>query len=534
MAKKGESLNLGYISMIQMSKEDEMDYLLPTATGYYFQKRIPTELMTFYGGKKLIRKSLKTKDLATAKARCAALSAQVHLELDALLKSNHPDLTKTVVLTESMIGPMMAGYKYDRLQQDDLTRQQLKVLSGVGAYPSFVRELNVECLTEAKACMAVLDYDYIDDQLNNYLETHSIDPIASISLSDKLRHAFLKTEIDILSEVVKRDGGDYTPTVDVAPPVNIVDALKPALSMLDIYQLWLDDVPRDAKTANSFKHAAVDFDKFAGKAISDIDVVAVREYVNGLALDKAYKTIQNRLKTLKAMANVAIRVRKLPFNVFDQYKLPKTVGLKTTKRRPYTLDELNSLMANLQQLTRIGDRWLVLLGLTTGARIRELCQLHQKDVFKVDNVWCLKLINDDEAGQRVKNDSSHRRIPIHADLIAAGFIKWVQGAGDGMLFADGTANQYDDPSPGFGKRYSRWVDNVLGAANRDGLVFHSLRHNYSDLLKAHPMGGTDHAKALTGHTAAGVAATYGGEFYPLNQLVKIVSEIVIPVALPVP
>ncbi|MGU5864931.1 integrase, partial [Aeromonas caviae] len=66
-------------------------------------------------------------------------------------------------------------------------------------------------------------------------------------------------------------------------------------------------------------------------------------------------------------------------------------------------------------------KWIALLGLYTGARANEICQLYADDVPLVDEVWCLN-IRDNRPDQKLKTVNSARLIPIHSSLIAGGFI----------------------------------------------------------------------------------------------------------------
>lgn len=59
--------------------------------------------------------------------------------------------------------------------------------------------------------------------------------------------------------------------------------------------------------------------------------------------------------------------------------------------------------------------WLPWVGLYTGARIEELCQLHLTDIRKESGIWVLD-INDNKE-KRLKTPASKRLIPVHPKLI---------------------------------------------------------------------------------------------------------------------
>ena len=70
--------------------------------------------------------------------------------------------------------------------------------------------------------------------------------------------------------------------------------------------------------------------------------------------------------------------------------------------------------------------WLMPLGLFTGARLNELCQLRAHDV--IEDVYGVPLISINKNGfnKSLKNDQSAREIPICSKLISMGFLDFVE------------------------------------------------------------------------------------------------------------
>lgn len=73
--------------------------------------------------------------------------------------------------------------------------------------------------------------------------------------------------------------------------------------------------------------------------------------------------------------------------------------------------------------------WLPHIGLFTGARINEICQLNpQKDIYEANGVWCFKFTEETEADDDVVKSikkSATRICPIHSKLIELGFLKYL-------------------------------------------------------------------------------------------------------------
>ena len=93
--------------------------------------------------------------------------------------------------------------------------------------------------------------------------------------------------------------------------------------------------------------------------------------------------------------------------------------------------------------SRIHCFWLPHVGLFTGARVNEICQLNpQVDIFQDSDSgsWCLGITEATESDSRIrKSVKSHdsRTVPIHKKLIELGFLEYVsrvKAAGAKLLF----------------------------------------------------------------------------------------------------
>jgi integrase len=168
--------------------------------------------------------------------------------------------------------------------------------------------------------------------------------------------------------------------------------------------------------------------------------------------------------------------------------------------------------------------WLPLLALYTGARLEELAQLAPGDVHEAPypdasgnrrSAWVIR-ISDIGEGQEVKTASSRRRVPVHQDLIALGFVKYAQSVTGPRLFPMLKADTDGREGALFGKWFGKWIRKLGVSDSR--MVFHSFRH----LLK-HTMreaGITEEVSdAITGHASASVGRRYGATLYPLAPLV---------------
>ena len=151
--------------------------------------------------------------------------------------------------------------------------------------------------------------------------------------------------------------------------------------------------------------------------------------------------------------------------------------------------------------------WLPLLGLFTGARLNELCQLHLADLDEEDEVTFLHLREGHE-GQRIKNGTG-RIVPLHPMLIDLGILRYAETqrrSGAERLFPTlclGPTGYYSDrPS----KDFAAYLKGIK--AKTDKTSFHSFRHGFKDACRN---GGVrpDIADILQGHSLPGMSGRYG-------------------------
>lgn len=195
---------------------------------------------------------------------------------------------------------------------------------------------------------------------------------------------------------------------------------------------------------------------------------------------------------------------------------------KAENTKPFSVDEISSLLQGwpYQQYSEEQARtlaceahasrfWLLPLGLFTGARLNELCQLRAHDIRRDGyGVWVIS-INDDGYNKSIKNEQSRREIPICSALINMGFLYYVWERRD----QSGSAAQLF-PELSFSREhlYSRvasrfFCGNATGRgyigthcerAAEGSLNFKSLRRSFAQRLQA--SGVTDSVIShLLGH-----------------------------------
>ena len=516
-----------------------MRYLLLENGVYYFRKVIPKKLIAAYG-KAVEKRSLLTPDLKEAKLRLMRVSLEVHTELSALTAKTETATHKALILDTASIVKLSALYKRYLFVSDDQIRTAAASVFGIA---NISATFNLEILGELKAEMAAMDYARVGPKLDHLLTANNISLIPPTpALLSSLKQALLRTEIAYYSEAAKRDTGEHTPTSEISPPVVLNSTLSDEGNILAIYDLWLKQETRTGKTAAAYLTSATAFNEWV-KGIPAVAITGeqVRDWIASLSKTFAHKTIDNKHKHLIAMGEVGVRYDKLEKNPFKKAIVSEDIGLATIPRRKYTLEEITKLIIHISTSSKVSsyDKWAMLLGYTTGARQRELCQLQHNDIEEIEGVWTIKITKDGK-DQIIKNSASRRRIPIHPDLIAAGFIKWLdtikKGRPDTARLFPFKPDKYGNPAAAYSKRYGNMATKVLG--DTSATCYHSFRHHYIGLLRLVPgyetyeQGKGRLADLLTGHSSGLVVDTYDKSFYPVAPLLAIVRQVEL-IAIPV-
>lgn len=164
--------------------------------------------------------------------------------------------------------------------------------------------------------------------------------------------------------------------------------------------------------------------------------------------------------------------------------------------------------------------WIPLIGLYTGMRLNEICQLETADIQCVDGVWFIN-INDD-GNKRLKTASSRRRVPVHKDLIRFGFLVYVENVKAVRLFKELPRCGKGSYSYRFSKEFAIILKNLK--LKEYGVCFHSFRHSFIDGLRN---AGVEKSIAMTlvGHYSASDIHSGYGFGYTLSFLQEQINKV---------
>lgn len=338
-------------------------------------------------------------------------------------------------------------------------------------------------------------------------------------------------------EVTERDAGEVVETPVVpASAVHLTKLSKAkARTLRDVYEVWQTsgDSARSADSIAVYGRALKQFEEeHPGLALDGITRAIGDTYRTWLRETcKTSKTARDRLGNLKSLLKFAAETLEwIPKQPWVGLDIKTTT---TNKRRPWTDAELVTLFSTplhaayvLPAALHAGREaayWLPLLGLYTGTRLGELCQLRTVDVQTVEGIDALVLTDEGE-GQRIKSDAGHRSVPIHSELIRLGFLEYVaktRKAGKESLWPALPLRE-GKPSDLFGRWFRKHCE-PLGLEP----TFHYFRHTVRPLMRKarHSEGTMD---KVTGHKTIGSIGTVVYDHRTLNEVQEAVESIQYP------
>jgi integrase len=236
------------------------------------------------------------------------------------------------------------------------------------------------------------------------------------------------------------------------------------------------------------------------------------------------KTINSHIQMFKMFFDWAERHGYAPHVLFDKMKVAKAKR-SDTERKPFSQEQVRLLYTELTEnpsglVRNESHKWGMLLGMFSGARLNEICQLDIADVQQDGEVWFLNITDEGDDNKRVKSRAGKRKVPLHSELIRLGFLDFVDGRRNGpRLFPDYSFNT----NGGYGRNLGRWCNESflpkLGI-KQPGLVFHSFRHTVVTRLSQADVPEPI-IQCIVGHARSGVTQeVYNREGYSLTQLKK--------------
>lgn len=200
----------------------------------------------------------------------------------------------------------------------------------------------------------------------------------------------------------------------------------------------------------------------------------------GTRLPKA-ATIARKLQMLKHFCKWSVANEYLDTNPMEGLDLPaRLVSSVKQRKEGFTDAELATIFHALSEDKHYNTRslelyWLSMCLMCSGARCAEMTQLLKTDVRTIDGVLCFDLCVGE--GKSLKNRMSARLVPVHPQLLDAGFKVWFDKQPGPRVFP----TLYEKGSPSISKLFTDIL--IRCKIKRPAVSLHSLRHTMTIKLE---------------------------------------------------
>lgn len=447
------------------------------STNHQFVKRIPSDLRDRINGMSLcipvgdetvsvtvssstqaVRFSLRSNEPSEVKDRHATAASYLE-RFFVSLRSNHPlSLTHRNAVA-------LSGEVYRAWSMDVDTGHRIAL---VHTEDGWVRDDGFDAEERQAEYEAAIKYLYQLEAADEeaVLKTH-FDPIIKRLLALKgvplidedswrmVRKEFLKALSDGFKAGSRKASGDYSPDPLAqrfpewsAPSGGGVNA---PISLRSLAEGWWKEAQSGGRSPSTYEgyrkavYSLADFLKHDdANCVSEDDVLRFKDELlrrtnprNGKPLNA--KTVKDGyISALRSVFAWAVANKKMQSN--------PAIGVKVTRPRKVRLRDSWFSTAEIQAILEASKsviqgakepsqryamkRWAPWLCAYSGARVGEIVQLRREDFRPENGSWILTVTP--EAG-RVKG-KEQREVPLHPDLVAQGFTKFVEASPEGHLF----------------------------------------------------------------------------------------------------
>ena len=444
---------------------------------YTIRKRVPHRLQQIIG-KNEIWRSLHTSDLNEALSNYSLIMARVDMELDHA-KSIAGLIVEPTIDEPSRHGPINNGLHIIASQVAELIQPQKErgdSLTFAQAYERYMSDPTHSWSYKTRNAHAATS-----ELAKSILGTEF--PVNQIT------RAHCRDLINVLQRIPKNLKKQY-------PKMKIKEAVD---------KTWVD-------LGENERMSVANINAYLSRVASFFNWAVLEEIID-----------RNPITGMRLKDDVRKRDKRKPFSngqLNKIFRTPLYTGCQDDKGGYYKVGIVRPK----------GSRfWIPLLGLFTGMRLNEICQLEVDDIDMDGNIPVIRVSlvsRGDGQEKSLKTKASDRVIPIHNFILELGFLSFVERKRqkeESNLFNDLVIDRNGFRSPAFSKWFVRFCEKAN--VKRPLTSFHSFRHNFRDALReaqvprdiAHSIGGW----TITS-TVHEVADDYGSGYNikTLNQAVQ--------------
>jgi hypothetical protein len=521
------------------------NHLLRRNGVYYYRRRVPAQLVSVLG-RKFIQLSLNTTSLAQAKKLRTVKDLEWDAQFEAAEKKAAPsqagfngaDATNSSALSEREVVELVRDYveRMDerfrgRLADDPPESEQVK------AEMKMDKELDIQILRNRDDLQADRWVSKTGEEILQGAGRSIHDPSIPQAFWEIVRRALLELDRRSLARLQ-----DDHQTAFFDRLFN--HTRPPEITFHELAEQFLQQTEEEA-TANRMSRKWVDKQRAnvalireiigAATPVHRIDydaclrvrsmlarIPANRSKIYGtLPLEQAIEraaaekrdllspvTQAQYLAALRDVLDLAAKKRLIAINPADGLRpLKRDTVPDAEKRLPFTLEQIRAFFANDDFYTQCAKHpvpyaydksgwrfWLPLTCVFMGMRPNEAAQMHVQDVRHTSKgtpyLDIVSTTDDDvhepaPSKKLLKTAASRRKIPLHPELIAIGFLQFVEDrkkSGLERLFPDLKPDKYGNHAWYLLKRFNEtYLSKTIKLQPRQS--FYSFRHSWRDALR---------------------------------------------------
>ena len=352
-------------------------------------------------------------------------------------------------------------------------------------------------------------------------ESTPISPAGKSSLSSNIDAFFERKRIE--GKSVKEIGSDRTIAEDFVEIIGDIDFSRVTKKEVSHYIDIQTKLPTNRKKSPKYRDSNIQ--QLVEMNLSDEET-------------QSPQNINKKLTKLVAFGNWGVRQGILSSNPFSGMKF--SVKKQSRSRNPFTADELRKILhpeTYFQYTTKFEHPfmpnrstlqmpyyWIFLLGIFSGMRTNEMCQLRLIDIKKVSNIWFMFVENSEET--KVKTESAVRKVPVHPQLIQLGFVDYVsklKRSKKERLFWE-----LKEERDGYASKVSRHFNErflpTVGVWEKYTKVLYCTRHTFINKLYSEKVD-ENVIRSLIGHEKGFTMKHYGGEPFSPERLLEEISKV---------
>ena len=544
----------------------------PSNSSFFFRSYLPLDLRDLYQGKIEFRVSLKCGNKNHSKKICSYLNEIIQ------------ELYEEIRMGKSLTIEEMKRILSKEIEKSKKHSSWFSYV-GVDRSKEYSKEQSLKSLDIQEIELKGRNKKDFDDQVERLLLDEGITVDRKSDYFRLFRENFIKiqnlkikwkrdiikgetrSEFDLVSQIL--DGEPEQPPITVQTPIETKPPIETqSIIFSKMVKEFLEE--RDGVVGNKLHSEYKSIFDDLMEIIGDIPVKTITKegvisYTNiqkklpinrkknpkyrDLTLEEILKlknvTPQSRLNVNKYLTRISTLMNwgksrgYIDENLFKGMKVPLKKTEQRKRRQPFSTDDLRKILTPttffdwtlkfrhpLSDITKNQNSyyWVFPIGILSGMRTNEICQLRIEDIIQEKNVWMFRV--DESETTKVKTPSGIRRVPVHPNLISLGFLDYVERLkkdNEVRVFPSLTKSR-DGYSSKVSRHYNEKFLRKLGIWKKQTKVLYSTRHTFINKCYSKSID-RDIIKSIVGHEPDFTIDVYGGNPFTPDQLFKGISKV---------